>query len=144
MPIKLLSLIFCVILMTSCETQQQEFLECSASPSSPCEITQSSTNTNYTISIAAGPHYRGEELNIELVSNSNFSFGQAKSVDLFCNERLIYNFGNVLNFISNQRTVTLPNNIFGDHCFTIRVTREGPTVGNGDDEKWVSEAFTIN
>jgi len=132
------------LLIESCETRTPEYFECSSSPNSPCEITQSSNNSNYSISISAGPHNKGDEITIELVSNGNFSFGQAKSVDLFCNERSVYNFGNVLNFISNQRTVTLPNNIFGDHCFTIRVTREGATFGNGDDELWVSEPFIIN
>lgn len=132
------------LLIESCETRTPEYFECSSSPSSPCEITQSSSNSNYSISISAGPHNKGDEITIELVSISNYQFGQAKSVDLFCNDRLVYNFGGFLNFLSNPRTVTLPNNIFGDHCFTIRVTREGATVSNGDDELYVSEPFIIN
>ena len=141
--IQFVGVLFGFLLIESCKTQTPEYFECSSSPNSPCEITQSSNNSNYSISISAGPHNKGDDIIIELVSINNSSFGQGKSVDLFCNERLVYNFGNILNFISNQRTVTLPNNIFGDHCFTIRVTREGTTLGNGDDV-WVSKPFIIN
>ena len=77
------------------------------------------------------------------MNSSSYNFGQAKNVSLYCNETVVHNFGGWLLFSGNSRTFTIPTFIDADNCFTMRVTKEGPTVSASDDEIWVSNSFNI-
>lgn len=111
------------------------------SPNS-CSITSTSNSSDYTIDTNPGPYSQGDDFTIYM--SGQYNFGQAKQVLLYCNEDQVHNFGNWLHFSLNVRTVTIPYGVDDGYCYTIRVTKEGPSVSSGDDLLWVSPKFTIN
>ena len=111
------------------------------SPNS-CSITSTSNSSNYTIDTNPGPYSQGDDFTIYM--SGQYNFGQAKQVLLYCNEDQVYNFGNWLNFSLNVRTVSIPYGVDDGYCYTVRVTKEGPSVSSGDDLLWVSSKFSIN
>lgn len=116
--------------------------ECSVSPISSCGITTVSNGQNYSITISSTTFSPGDDIEVNM-NSSIYNFGQAKNVSLYCNESKVYDFGSWLNFSSNSRSFTIPSSIKSDHCFTIRVTKEGPSVSATDDEIYVSSKFSI-
>ena len=116
--------------------------ECSVPPYFGCNITTSTTGQYYSIGISGITFTPGQSV-VVTMNSPTYSFGQAKNVSLYCNETLVHNFGNWLLFSGNTRSFTIPANTHSDNCFTIRVTKEGPTVSASDDEIWVSNAFQI-
>lgn len=116
--------------------------ECSVPPNFGCNITTSTTGQNYSIGISGLIFTPGQSV-VVTMNSPVYSFGQAKNVSLYCNETLVHNYGNWLVFSSNTRSFNIPANTNPDNCFTIRVTKEGPTVSASDDLIWVSNAFQI-
>lgn len=116
--------------------------QCSNSPTSNCGITTVSNGQNYTIVISASSFSPGQDIIVNM-NSSVYSFGQAKNVSLYCNETKAYDFGSWLYFSGNSRTFTIPSSIKSDHCFTIRVTKEGSSVSASDDDIYVSNKFSI-
>jgi len=116
--------------------------QCSNSPTSNCGITTVTNGQNYTIGISASTFSAGQNITVNM-NSSIYSFGQAKNVSLYCNETKVYDFGSWLYFSGNSKTFTIPSSIKSDHCFTMRVTKEGPSVSSSDDDIWVSNSFSI-
>ena len=116
--------------------------ECSIAPNFNCSITTTTNGQYYNIGISGTSFVPGQSI-VVTMNSSSYNFGQAKNVSLYCNETLVYNFGGWLLFSNNSRTFTIPTFIDGDNCFTMRVTKEGPTVSASDDEIWVSNSFSI-
>lgn len=116
--------------------------QCSNSPTSNCGITTVTNSQNYTIGISASTFSAGQNIIVNM-NSSIYSFGQAKNVSLYCNETKVHDFGSWLYFSGNSKTFTIPSSIKSDHCFTMRVTKEGPSVSSSDDDIWVSNSFSI-
>ena len=116
--------------------------ECSIAPNFNCSITTTTNGQYYNIGISGTSFIPGQSI-VVTMSSSSYNFGQAKNVSLYCNETLAYNFGGSLLFSGNSRTFTIPTFIGADNCFTMRVTKEGPTVSASDDEIWVSNSFSL-
>jgi len=116
--------------------------ECSIAPNFNCSITTTTNGQYYNIGISGTSFTPGQSI-VVTMNSSSYNFGQAKNVSLYCNETLVHNFGGWLLFSGNSRTFTIPTFIDDDNCFTMRVTKEGPTVSASDDEIWVSNSFSI-
>ena len=116
--------------------------ECSIAPNFNCSITTTTNGQYYNIGISGTSFIPGQSI-VVTMSSSSYNFGQAKNVSLYCNETLAYNFGGSLLFSGNSRKFTIPTFIGADNCFTMRVTKEGPTVSASDDEIWVSNSFSL-
>ncbi|MDA1127027.1 MAG: hypothetical protein O3C06_08760 [Bacteroidetes bacterium] len=116
--------------------------ECSIAPNFNCSITTITNGQYYNIGISGTSFTPGQSI-VVTMNSSSYNFGQAKNVSLYCNETVVHNFGGWLLFSGNSRTFTIPTFIDADNCFTMRVTKEGPTVSASDDEIWVSNSFNI-
>lgn len=116
--------------------------QCSTSPNSICGITTLTNGQNYTIGISGTSFTPGQNIVVNM-NSSSYSFGQAKNVSLFCNETVVSNFGSWLYFSGNSRSFTIPSSIKSDHCYTIRVSKEGSSVSAADDDIYVSSKFSI-
>jgi len=107
-----------------------------------CSITTSTTGQNYTIEISKSEFTKGEEIVVNM-NSPVYTFGQAKNVSLYFNEIKAHDFGSWLYFSGNSRTFIVPSTINSNHCYTLRVTKEGPSVSNTDDDIYVSSKFRI-
>ena len=119
---------------SECETRQDN-----------CQINDIPTGNAYQISITesnCSTFVVGS--NITVYMNSDiYSFGQAKEVALFNNDNKVFVFGTWLLFSNNNRTFQIPSNIVPSDCYNIRVSKEGATVANDDDETYISEPFGV-
>lgn len=107
-----------------------------------CSIKTETSGQLYTMEISGTKFEPGQDITVQMMS-SVYSFGQAKYVSIFSNESLIFDFGSWLYFSDNTRSFTLPTTIPSGSCYTLRVTKEGPTVSASDDEIYVSSIFRI-
>lgn len=107
-----------------------------------CSITTTTNGQDYTIELTDSKFTKGQDIIVNMISTV-YNFGQAKNVALYLNETLYHDFGSWLYFSGNSRSFTIPNSAESGHCFTIRVTKEGPTVSETDDEIYVSEKISI-
>lgn len=107
-----------------------------------CSIKTETNGQIYTMELSGSKFQPGQDITVQMIS-SVYSFGQAKNVSIYSNESLIYDFGAWLYFSDNSRSFTLPTTIPSGSCYTLRVTKEGPTVSGSDDELYVSSIFRI-
>ena len=107
-----------------------------------CSIKAETSGQLYTMELSGSKFEPGQDITVQMIS-SVYSFGQAKNVSIYSNESLIYDFGAWLYFSDNSRSFTLPTTIPSGSCYTLRVTKEGPTVSGSDDELYVSSIFRI-
>lgn len=107
-----------------------------------CSIKAETSGQLYTMELSGSKFEPGQNITVQMTS-SVYSFGQAKNVSIYSNESLIHDFGAWLYFSENSRSFTLPTTIPPGSCYTLRVTKEGPTVSGSDDELYVSSIFRI-
>ena len=109
-----------------------------------CQINDIPTGNLYQISITESDCYFLAGSYITVYMNSDtYNFGQAKEITLFNNDNKVHVFGNWLVLNNNNRTFQIPSDIAPSDCYNIRVSKEGSTVANDDDETYISEPFKV-
>jgi|TARA_B110000259_G_scaffold127792_1_gene144448 hypothetical protein len=125
--------------------------ECSTPPSFNCSITTTTSNNAanswYSMVTTAGTTFqRGDSYTINMYSSQNYFFSPGSSVEMCCNETVVYVWSgsSMVNFSNNICTFqvpTLSNQTFpntqikNDNCFTFRVRK--------NSDVWVSTPFSI-
>jgi len=107
-----------------------------------CSITTVTSGQDYVIELTEYNYTTGQDITVNMIS-TNYNFGQAKTVALYLNETLYHDFGSWLYFSGNSRSFTIPASTELGHCYTMRITKEGPSVSNTDDEIYVSDKISI-
>jgi len=107
-----------------------------------CSQEDISTGDLYELIIVNGLVFEvGDNILIKM-KHDIYSMGQAKNVSLYKNDDKIKDYGNWLNFPSNERSFIIPD-VDPSTCYNIRVTKEGSSVGDSDDEIYISVLFEI-
>ena len=147
-----LIVLYTIILMTSCSKGSNntidldylngsELTDDSQKPEK-CNREDASTGDTYEITIVNGSAFIvGGSILIKM-SHDLYSFGQAKEVFLYRNDDEVQKYGNWINFPSNERSFVIPD-VYPSSCYNIRVTKEGSSVSDSDDEVYISELFEI-
>ncbi len=107
-----------------------------------CSITSTTTGQDFIIELPDSKYNKGEDITVNMISTV-YSFGQAKNVALYLNETMYHYFGSWLYFSGNSRSFTIPATTESGQCYTMRITKEGPTVSDTDDEIYVSDKLSI-
>lgn len=144
-----LILLYTIILMSSCskgsnntvDLNGSELTDNSQKPEK-CNQEDVSTGSTYEIIIVNGSAFIvGGSILIKM-KHDIYSFGQAKEVSLYRNDDEVENYGNWLNFPGNERSFAIPD-VYPSSCYNIRITKEGSSVSDSDDEVYISELFEI-
>jgi len=151
-------LLFFILFITSCSkgnTQDSytfidkegteltdDLIDDNSQDSEDCNKEDISTGDIYEITIVNGSAFIVGGSILIRMNHDIYSFGQAKNVSLYRNDDKIEDYGNWLNFPSNERSFIIPD-VYPSICYNIRVTKEGSSVSDSDDPVYISELFEI-